>query len=67
MNLDDFIKSLESAWPPAVLEDFLASLWWDKKGEWDRAYAIVQSIPFVQGRAVHTYPHRPEEMLRSQE
>ena len=67
MNLDDFIKSLESARPPAVLEDFLASLWWDKKGEWDLAYAIVQSILFVQGRAVHTYPHRPEEMLRSQE
>jgi hypothetical protein len=63
MNRDDFIKSLEAPRPPSALEDTLISLWWDKKGDWDRAHAIAQSIPTVQGSAVHAYLHREEGVL----
>lgn len=62
-NLDDFIKSLESPRPPAALEDSLAALWWDQKGDWDRAHSIAQNISSVQGSAVHAYLHREEGVL----
>jgi hypothetical protein len=41
----------------------LESLWWDGKGDWDRAHAIAQKIPTVQGSAVHAYLHRKEGVL----
>jgi hypothetical protein len=63
MNRDLFIKSRETSRPPSTLEDTLTSLWWDKKGDWDRAHAIAQSIPTVQASAVHAYLQREEGVL----
>lgn len=64
MNLKDFLASVDVAnRPPAGLAETLRSLWWDKKGDWDRAHAIAQEIPSVQGSAVHAYLHREEGVL----
>jgi hypothetical protein len=63
MNLDAFIQSVEDEAPPAGLADTLQSLWWDRKGDWDRAHTIAQAIPTVQGSAVHAYLHREEGVL----
>lgn len=64
MNLETFVQSVETrSQPPAGLSETLQSLWWDQKGDWDRAHAIAQKIPTIQGSAVHAYLHREEGVL----
>jgi hypothetical protein len=63
MNVDEFIKSVDNEGPPPDLSEMLHSLWWDKKGDWDKAHTIAQEIPTVQGSAVHAYLHREEGVL----
>lgn len=63
MNFDTFIASIDDNRPPPRLSETLTALWWDKKGDWDRAHTIAQEIPTVQGSAVHAYLHREEGVL----
>ena len=63
MTFEDFIKSIEKKEPSPEFSETLASLWWDKKGDWDTAHSIAQEIPTVQGSAVHAYLHREEGVL----
>ena len=63
MTLEEYIKSIEADRPPSGISETLSSLWWDKKGDWDRAHSIAQDIPSVQGSAVHAYLHREEGVL----
>ena len=63
MTFDEFIKSIANAEPSNELSPTLRSLWWDKKGNWDKAHSIAQEIPTVQGSAVHAYLHREEGVL----
>ncbi len=63
MNIDAYIKSVDDGTPPPGLSETLVSLWWDRKGDWDRAHSIAQEIPTVQGSAVHAYLHREEGVI----
>ena len=63
MKLGAFIESIDKDTPPSDLSETLVSLWWDKKGDWDRAHSIAQEIPTVQGSAVHAYLHREEGVV----
>ena len=63
MTYDSFMKSLAARRPPDTLSDVLTALWWDRKGDWDRAHRIAQEIATVQGSAVHAYLHREEGVL----
>ena len=63
MTYGEFADSISGAKPPKDLSDILTSLWWDKKGNWDRAHSIAQDIPTIQGSAVHAYLHREEGVL----
>jgi hypothetical protein len=63
MTLEEFLKTIPEDAPPANLPETLTSLWWDKKGNWDRAHSIAQEIPTVQGSAVHAYLHREEGVI----
>jgi hypothetical protein len=63
MTYDQFMATLASHQPPGNLAETLNALWWDKKGDWDRAHTIAQQIPSVQGSAVHAYLHREEGVL----
>jgi putative component of toxin-antitoxin plasmid stabilization module len=63
MTFDDYLNSIEDDQPSARLSETLASLWWDKKGDWDTAHSIAQEIPTAQGSAVHAYLHREEGVL----
>jgi hypothetical protein len=60
MNLEDFQASVSSQAPDPALPAPLAALWWDAKGDWDRAHALVDSIEARDGMAVHAYLHRKE-------
>ena len=63
MTKEQFMATLDDAQPPDRLSDTLTSLWWDKKGNWDKAHFIAQNIPTVQGSAVHAYLHREEGVI----
>ena len=63
MTFDEFIASIKNGKPASGLSETLTSLWWDKKGNWDRAHSIAQEIPTTQGSAVHAYLHREEGVL----
>ncbi len=64
MEREAFVRSVAADdRPPAGLPEILQSLWWDKKGDWDRAHTIAQAIPTVQGSAVHAYLHREEGVI----
>ncbi len=63
MTFEEFIKSTDDKKPPTGISETLTSLWWDKKGNWDRAHSIAQDIPTIQGSAVHAYLHREEGVL----
>ena len=63
MTYDQFIETIASGRPPGDFSETLTSLWWDRKGNWDRAHSIAQQIATVQGSAVHAYLHREEGVI----
>jgi len=61
MTLDDFRQSLGGTQPPPGLPVALLALWWDGKGDWERAHESTQQdegpegivgtfLPALQGR-----------------
>lgn len=60
MTLDDLQGSLTGGGPPAGLPATVQALWWDARGDWDRAHRIAQEIDDADGSWVHAYLHRKE-------
>jgi hypothetical protein len=60
MDFSAFKRSLAEAAPPEGLSPALAGLWWDAKGDWDRAHECAQERDDAAGTAVHAYLHRKE-------
>jgi hypothetical protein len=60
MTLEDFHQSLGANEPPAELTPALASLWWDAKGDWERAHLCLQQAKGIDGSWVHAYLHHKE-------
>jgi hypothetical protein len=60
MDLTTFRASTGEAEPPAGLSLPLLALWWEAKGDWDRAHASAQADHTADGAAVHAYLHRVE-------
>ena len=60
MKAEEFRKSLTWDMPPEGLPVPVEALWWDAKGEWARAHALVDELETQEGMAVHAYLHRKE-------
>jgi hypothetical protein len=60
MNIVAFQATLQDETPPVGLTAPLKALWWDKKGDWTRAHALVDELETPEGMAVHAYLHRKE-------
>src|SRR5579864_8098173 len=60
MNPAEFTASVAEKRPRVGLSAPLAALWWDAKGDWSRAHALVDELETVEGMAVHAYLHRKE-------
>jgi hypothetical protein len=60
MTPDEFFQSLADSEPPSGLTPILAALWWDGKGDWKRAHALVDDLETPDAMAVHAYLHRKE-------
>ncbi len=61
MTFDDFKTSLEAAnQPDSELNDALKALWYDAKGDWEKAHELCQRAGNRDGDWVHAYLHRVE-------
>jgi len=60
MNIQEFMGTLVDECPDEQLSAPLAALWWDSKGDWERAHALVDELSSKEGMAVHAYLHRKE-------
>jgi hypothetical protein len=60
MTIEDFQKSLAANDPPASLPPALAALWWEQRGDWNRAHHFAQQDKGTNGAWVHAYLHRKE-------
>lgn len=60
MNFEDFLYTLDFTVPPETPNKVLKALWWDAKGNWDRAHRIVQDLHTTDAARVHAYLHRKE-------
>jgi hypothetical protein len=60
MDYATFKASLSHDQPPPNLSSALHALWWDAKGNWERAHACVQTQDDAASAWVHAYLHRKE-------
>lgn len=67
MNLREFEASALQAEPPAGISRELTALWYERRGDWDRAHTIVQEISTTDAEWVHAYLHRKEGDLANAE
>ena len=60
MNIESFKATLSRDEPPE-LSHALRALWWDAKGDWDKAHVSAQQDEqSPEGTWVHAYLHRKE-------
>jgi hypothetical protein len=60
MSIEDFKKTLAADEPPE-LSHALRALWWDAKGDWNKAHTCAQQDEeSPAGVWVHAYLHRKE-------
>lgn len=59
-SVAQFKESLSGMEPPHDISAPLKSLWYDAKGDWHKAHALVDQLPGVQAARVHAYLHRKE-------
>jgi hypothetical protein len=60
MDPQAFKASVAEPQPPAGLSAALQALWWDAKGDWDKAHERAQERDDAVGMRVHAYLHRKE-------
>ena len=65
MTLDEFRASVAEPTPPAGMNHALQTLWWDAKGDWNRAHECAQQDHERTGSSVHAYLHRKEGDMRN--
>ena len=58
--MKSFQESLANASPEAHFSVFLKSLWYDAKGDWDQAHALIDQLPGTDAAWLHAYLHRKE-------
>ncbi len=59
MTLNEFKKSTKNENPPFDNE-LLKAMWYETKGDWDKAHKIVQDIEGKNASWIHAYLHRKE-------
>lgn len=60
MNLAEFRLSLGQSSPPSDLSLALQALWFEARGDWNKAHELAQEDGDSPGAWVHAYLHRKE-------
>jgi hypothetical protein len=55
MTVEEFLNTEAEVFNGALL-----ALWWDGRGDWEKAHAIAQDVAGADGAWVHAYLHRKE-------
>jgi hypothetical protein len=67
MSVDTFEGALQHAKPPEGWSHALLALWWDARGDWDKAHSLVQIDEADHQCAwVHAYLHWKGVIFRVQ-
>ena len=67
MDFETFKQCLDRGEPPIGMSGALMGLWWDAKGNWDKAHDAAQEREDGPGCWVHAYLHRKEGDLANAE
>lgn len=59
MTLQEFKTSLKERQPPQVAV-LLQALWYEAKGDWEKAHDLAQDVHTPDGSWIHAYLHRIE-------
>ena len=60
-SIQEFYKLVEHLEvPPSSWKEEKAALWWDAKGNWEKAHELVDSSSSPTARWIHAYLHRKE-------
>ena len=65
MDLTQFSATVAEGAPPEGMSLALQTLWWDAKGDWNRAHQCAQQDEGTTGSIVHAYLHRKEGDMRN--
>jgi hypothetical protein len=60
MNFNEFQESLSASELPPSSSLYLQALWYDGKGDWEKAHTIIQDIDDTTAAWIHAYLHRKE-------
>jgi hypothetical protein len=60
MNLSLFKESLSGNAAPHNSSVYLNALWYDAKGEWNKAHELIQDVEDKNASWIHAYLHRKE-------
>lgn len=60
MTYDEFILTIENNELPSNLPLYMQALWWDAKGNWQKAHSLIDSLDDKHSCIVHAYLHRKE-------
>ena len=60
MDLSSFKESLPGKEPPQNASVYLKALWYDAKGEWEKAHKLIQDVEDTNAAWIHAYLHRKE-------
>ncbi len=60
MTIAELKTTLSDAAPPTGLPPLAEAMWWEARGDWERAHSIAQDVATSDGAWVHAYLHRRE-------
>lgn len=66
MNTEEFLRLIEKQRScPQTLPKALQAMWYDKKGDWNKAHEILGNASDADSAWVHAYLHRKEGDLNN--
>ena len=60
MTYDEFLLTIENNELPSNQPLYIQSLWWDARGDWNKAHSLIDSLDDKNSCRVHAYLHRKE-------
>lgn len=64
-DLQEFKNSLKSTTPDNDLSVQLKALWYDGKGDWNKAHQLIDHLDDISSAYIHGYLHRKEGDTRN--
>ena len=60
MDVTALKNSTDRVHPPEGLSVYLTSLWYDAKGNWNKAHELIQDVEDTNAAWIHAFLHRKE-------